>query len=128
MAEGLLRHLYGDRYEVYSAGTEPSSVNPHAVKVMEEIGIDISTHRSKSVNELINNNFDFIVTVCDTAKETCPFFPGGGEKIHKSFEDPSGFLGTEDEIIAGFRRVRDEIRGWIVEAFGNGDENAKDIN
>ena len=118
MAEGLLSALYDDRYEVYSAGTEPSSVNPYAVKVMAEIGIDISEHRSKSVDEFLAMNFGYVVTVCDQAKETCPFFPGGVKYYHKGFEDPSKFEGSEDEILSGFRRIRDEIRGWIEKTFG----------
>jgi len=117
MAEGLLRALYGDRYEAYSAGTEPGVVNPYAVRAMAEIEVDISGHRSKSVEEFRGMKFDYVVTVCDHAKETCPFFPGGGEYFHKSFEDPSRFSGTESEIAAGFERVRGEIKGWIEKTF-----------
>jgi arsenate reductase len=117
MAEGLLRALYGDRYEAYSAGTEPGGVNPYAVRAMAEIEVDISGHRSKSIEEFRGMRFDYVVTVCDHAKETCPFFPGGGEYIHESFDDPSGLRGTESEIAAGFGRVRDEIRNWIEKTF-----------
>jgi len=118
MAEGLMRTLYPDRYEPYSAGTEPRGVNPYAVKGMAEIGIDISSHRSKSLNEFLDMKFDYVVTVCDQAKQVCPFFPGGKESIHKGFENPAAFKGNKDGKIAIFRRVRDEIREWIVETFG----------
>lgn len=121
MAEGLLRHLYNNRYEVYSAGTEPSSVNQYAVNVMSEIGIDISMHRSKSINEFREIEFDYIVTVCDNAKETCPIFYGGGKKVHKGFDDPSKLNGSKEEILLGFRRIRDEIKSWIEEMFGQND-------
>ncbi len=124
MAEGLLRAFYGDCYEVYSAGIEPSSVNPFAIKAMAEIGIDISAHRSKSVKEFLKMKIDYVVTVCDYAKETCPFFPGGKKYLHKDFEDPSKFRGRDDEKLIVFRRVRDEIRGWIEETFGGEDEKA----
>lgn len=118
MAEGLLRALYGDRYEVYSAGTQPTEVNPYVIRVMAEIGIDISDHRSKSVEEFLDQEFDYVITVCDHAKETCPFFPGGKEYIHKGFDDPSSFSGSEDERLDFLRRVRDEIKEWIEETFG----------
>jgi len=118
MAEGLMRTLYPDRYVVFSAGTEPRGVNPYAVKGMAEIGIDISSHRSKSLNEFLDMKFDYVVTVCDQAKQVCPFFPGGKESIHKGFENPAAFKGNKDGKIAIFRRVRDEIREWIVETFG----------
>jgi arsenate reductase len=123
MAEGLLNALYGDRYEAYSAGTQPSKVNPRAVKVMAEIEIDISNNRSKSVEEFRNMKFDYVITVCDYAKETCPFFPGGKKYIHSSFEDPSEFRGKENEAIAIFRRVRDDIREWIERTFGDYDKD-----
>lgn len=117
MAEGFLNALYGDSYEGFSAGIEPTKVNPHAIKVMAEIGIDISTHRSKSIEDFREKNFNYVVTVCDNAKKTCPFFPG--EKIlHNGFEDPSDFKGTEDEILKEVRRVRDEIKDWLQITFG----------
>ena len=125
MAEGLMRTLYPDRYEPWSAGTEPSGVNPYAVKVMAEIGIDISLHRSKSLDDFLDMKFDYVVTVCDHAKQICPFFPGGKESIHKGFEDPAAFTGREDEKIAIFRRVRDEIGEWIVESFGGEGERGR---
>ena len=116
MAEGLLNALHGERYEGYSGGTEPVNINPYAVKVMSEIGIDISNQRSKSIEEFRGKNFEYVVTVCNQAKKTCPFFPG--EKIfHISFDDPSGFKGTEEEILVKLRRVRDEIKDWIKKAF-----------
>src|SRR3972149_138622 len=108
MAEGLLNALYGDKYEAYSAGTEPSIVNLYAIKVMNEIGIDISKHRSKGIEEFQDMKFDYVVTVCDNAKETCPFFPGRREYLHKSFDDPSGFEGEGDNKLAVFRKVRNE--------------------
>jgi arsenate reductase len=116
MAEGLLRTLYSDRYESYSAGTIASVINLFAIKVMSEIGIDISKHRSKSIEEFRGMKFDYVVTVCDHARETCPFFPGGGKVTHKSFEDPSGK--TPEETEASFRRIRDEIKRWIEKEFG----------
>jgi len=92
---------------------------------MAEIGIDISSHHSKSLNEFLDMKFDYVVTVCDHAKQICPFFPGGKESIHKGFEDPAAFTGREDEKIAIFRRVRDEIREWIVETFGGEGERER---
>jgi arsenate reductase len=119
MAEGLLRVLHGNRYEVFSAGTEPRRVSPFAIKVMADIGIDISAHHAKSLKEFSDQEFDCVVTVCDNAKESCPYFPGGRKILHKSFEDPSALTGTEEEIIAGFRRIRDEIRDWIENELSN---------
>jgi arsenate reductase len=119
MAEGLLRALHGNRYEVFSAGTEPGRVSPYAIKVMAEIGIDIGAHRAKKIQEFLDQAFDYVVTVCDHAKESCPFFPGGKKILHQSFEDPSTLTGPEEEIMAGFRRIRDEIRRWIEEEFSN---------
>jgi arsenate reductase len=119
MAEGLLRALYGNRYEVFSAGTEPGRVSPYAIRVMAEIGIDISAHRSKGLQEFLDQTFDYVITVCDHAKESCPYFPGGKKILHKSFEDPSALNGTKEEIMAGFRRVRNEIRNWIKNEFPN---------
>lgn len=114
IAEGLLRHEGGEVFEVYSAGVRPSQVRPEAIQVMREIGVNISGHRSKSVDEFIGQEFDFVITVCDNAKETCPIFPGKTERIHESFEDPPA-PGTksEGETLAIFRRVRDEISGWM---------------
>lgn len=110
MAEGLLRHLAGDRYEVASAGTQPAGLNPGAVEVMREIGIDISSHRSKSVTEFIGRPVDLVITVCDRA--TCPTFPGAST-IHWSFDDPAVADGLPAQRRTVFRRVRDEIAGQI---------------
>ena len=116
MAEGLLRDDAGDKFEVESAGVAPSSVRPEAIEVMDEIGIDISAHRSKAADEFVGQNFDHIITVCDNAKETCPFFPGNAARIHQSFEDPPALgVGNDESRLAIFRRVRDEIRGWLKE-------------
>jgi len=118
IAEGLLRHLHGDRYEVCSAGALPTEVNPFAVEVLAERGIDISGHRPKSLDEFKGNKFDFVITVCDRARETCPFFPGEGVKIHKSFEDPAAVEGSNNVKREAFRKVRDQIERWIEENFG----------
>ncbi|MCL6639163.1 MAG: arsenate reductase ArsC [Firmicutes bacterium] len=119
MAEGILRHLYGDRFEAYSAGTTATEVRPQAAQVMGEIGIDLSSHRSKSVNEFLGRDIDYVVTVCDQARETCPFFPGGKEYIHQGFADPSTLTGPEEDVLAGYRRVRDEIKDWVEKTFRN---------
>lgn len=117
MAEGILRHLMGDRFEVKSAGTRPSVVNPVAIKVMAEIGIDISGHRSKSVEEFQGMIFDFVITTCDAARETCPVFPGRARRLHWSLNDPAEARGSEDETLSSFRKVRDEIKQRIQEEF-----------
>ena len=117
MAEGIVNAFYGDRLEAYSAGTEPSRVNPLAIRVMAEIGIDISGHHSKGVEDFQDQDFEYVVTVCDHANETCPFFPGGKERVHRGFQDPAAVEGSEDEKLAIFRRVRDEIRHWLEEFF-----------
>jgi arsenate reductase len=118
MAEGWLRALYGDRYEAYSAGAEPSVVNPFAVRTMAEAGIDISRHRSKSAQEFEGTVFDSVVTVCDRARDACPFFPGGKAYFHQNFADPAACQGEEENILDCFRKVRDEIKGWIETTFG----------
>jgi len=109
MAEGLLRHLAGNRFEVMSAGVSPTQVKPEAITAMREIGIDISSHRSKSVDEFSNEQFDYVITVCDNANEQCPVFPGSTKRIHWSFEDPAAAEGDENARLVVFRRVRDEI-------------------
>ena len=119
MAEGLLRKLNGDYYEVFSAGTEPATVNPYVMRVMAEVGIDLSAHRSKHLSEFSGQEMDFVVTVCDNAQANCPYFPGG-VVVHHSFSDPSQFHGSDEEIMAGVRVVRDAIKKWIIEYFGNG--------
>ncbi|MGZ3649216.1 MAG: arsenate reductase ArsC [Syntrophales bacterium] len=119
IAEGLLRAFHGDLYEVASAGTAPSGVSPYAIRVMSEIGIDMGVHRSKSIQEYFGQQFDYVVTVCDHAKESCPYFPGAKKMLHQSFADPSALTGTEEEIMAGFRQSRDAIRSWIENEFVN---------
>jgi len=109
MAEGIMRHIAGEKYEIDSAGIAPSIVRPEAIEVMREIGIDISNHRSKSVDEFLDRRFDYIITVCDNAKETCPVFSGEAERIHWSFVDPAANQGSLEERLAEFRKVRDEI-------------------
>ncbi len=113
MAEGLFRHCVGDRYEVFSAGTKPTSVRPEAIEVMREIGIDISKHRSKSVEEFVGQEFTYVITVCDNAKESCPVFPGKTQRIHWSFADPAAAQGSEEERKAVFRQIRDQIAGRV---------------
>jgi arsenate reductase len=114
MAEGLLRHDAGDRFEVFSAGTKPSQVRPEAITVMNELGIDISGHRSKSVDEFTGKSFDYVLTVCDNAKESCPvFFSGKIVTIHQNFEDPAALQSCEEQRLALFRRVRDEMRHYL---------------
>ena len=116
MAEGLLRQLARERFEAFSAGVEPTRLNPLAVRVMGEIGIDISGQRSKGAKEFLGESFAFVITVCDSAKESCPVFPVAGDRRHWSFEDPAAAEGTEEERLAVFRRVRDALRSRI-EAF-----------
>ncbi|MEF8849028.1 MAG: arsenate reductase ArsC [Candidatus Thermoplasmatota archaeon] len=112
MAEGLLKKFYGNRFKVFSAGIKSTSVHRLAVIVMDEIGVDISGHRSKSIYEFKDKTFDYVVTVCDNSREKCPFFPGE-HMLHKDFEDPGVFEGSYEEKIGRFRIVRDEIREWI---------------
>jgi arsenate reductase (thioredoxin) len=115
MAEGLLRHDAGDRFEVFSAGTHPSKVRPEAIAAMGELGIDISRHKSKSVDEFAGQDFDYVLTVCDHAKESCPIFPGKTMMIHHSFEDPAAFQASHQARLDAFRRVRDELRRYLAE-------------
>src|ERR1700690_2884971 len=110
MAEGLLRHNAGDRFEIFSAGTRPRPVRPEAIAVMRELGIDISRHRSKSVDEFAGQPFDTVLTVCDNAKESCPLFAGKTVAMHQNFEDPAAIEGSEEERLAGFRRVCAQMR------------------
>jgi arsenate reductase len=114
MAEGWLRHDLGDSVDAFSAGTKPSSVHPLAIRVMAEGGVDLSTHRSKAVSEFLSQRFDLVVTVCDSAREACPAFPGALNQVHESFPDPAGFAGPEEEILQRFREVRDLIQGRLV--------------
>jgi len=119
MAEGLLRALAPDRFDVASAGTEATRVHPLAIRAMDELGIDLRGHRSKTVDRLLAEPWDYVITVCDGAHERCPLFPGRTTRLHWSFEDPSAATGSEDERLAVFRRVRDAIaarlRGWVGE-------------
>jgi len=118
MAEGLIRHEHGDHVNVASAGTRPSVVRPEAILVMQELGIDISGHRSKSVGEFQGQTFDVVLTVCDDAREACPVFPGTGRRVHRAFDDPAAVEGPEPIRLAAFRRVRDDlrtfVRGWSL--------------
>jgi arsenate reductase len=114
MAEGLLRHDAGERFDVESAGTKASSVRPEAIAAMSELGIDISGQRSKNVDEFEGQRFDYVITVCDNARETCPVFSGAAAKLHHSFEDPPApLVGTDADRMAIFRRVRDELRAYL---------------
>lgn len=115
MAEGLLRHDAGDRFEVESTGTKPSSVRPEAVTVMREAGIDISGQRSKHVDEFAGQQFDYVITVCDKARETCPVFFGKVQNLHRDFDDPAAVVGSAEQRLAVFRRVRDELRGYLTD-------------
>ena len=120
MAEGLLRHDAGNVYEVFSAGTKPSHVRPEAIAVMREVGIDISGHRSKSVDEFAGQDFDYVITVCDNAKESCPLFPAKTKRVHWSIEDPAAVQGSQGEALTAFRRARDELRARL-HAFTQGE-------
>jgi arsenate reductase len=116
MAEGILRHDGEDKFEVHSAGVKPGAVRPEAIQVMREIGIDISGQHSKSVDEFVGQDFDYIITVCDNARETCPVFPAKAQRLHQNLEDPPPpNVGDEASRMAIFRGVRDEIRQWIRE-------------
>jgi arsenate reductase len=113
MAEGLLRHDAGDRFEVFSAGVNPTRVRPEAIAVMQELGIDLSAHRSKHVNEFTGQSFDYVLTVCDHARKVCPIFPGTTQTIHHSFVDPAEFNGSDEDRLTLFRKVRDQIREYL---------------
>ena len=119
MAEGLLRHLVGDQMDVFSAGTKPSTVNPLAIRVMQERGLDISHHRSKHLDEFRSQPFDYVITVCDKAAESCPVFPGPAQRIHWGFPDPAAVQGSEAERLQVIGKVRDAIearlREWLAE-------------
>ncbi|AUB58057.1 MAG: arsenate reductase ArsC [Methanobacterium sp.] len=117
MAEGLLRSLCGEQYEACSAGSNPRDVNPYAVKILAELGVDISHHRSKSLLEFEGVKFDYVVTVCGGGGDTCPFFPGGKIYLHEDFDDPVAVDGTDSERTEAFRKIRDEIKTWIQESF-----------
>jgi len=114
MAEGLMNHVRGDEFEAHSAGVEPYLVHPYAIDVMREIGIDISQHRSKHVDEFKESPFDFMVTLCDSAAASCPLFEGEGKRIHHAFTNPADAQGTEEEKKNVFREVRDELKEYII--------------
>jgi arsenate reductase len=114
MAEGLINHDLAGKVQAFSAGIEPSTVNPLAIAVLMELGIDISGHRSKSLDEFVNEKFDFVVTLCDHAAESCPIFFGGVQRIHMGFPNPAAVSGTQEERLATFRKVRDQIREEMV--------------
>ena len=113
MAEGFLCAMGGGHLEVESAGTEATRVHPLAIRVMDELGIDLRAHTSKTLDRFLGEKWDYVITVCDSANERCPLFPGAATRLHWSFDDPSAVTGTEDERLAGFRRVRDEIRARL---------------
>ena len=114
MAEGLANHFLGDRFRAFSAGTEATQVNPQAIKVLAELGIDMSSQRSKTLDEFVGQSFDCVVTLCGDANEKCPLFFGGVQRIHQGFDDPSRLKGSEEDLLPEFRRVRDEIKEWLV--------------
>ena len=120
MAEGLLRHMAGDRFEVASAGTKPSMVRPEAIAAMRELGVDLSGHRSKSVDEFSGVPFDYVITVCDNAKESCPIFPAGTKRMHWPFQDPPGPEASEELRMRAFRKVRDEMRARFANELASG--------
>jgi arsenate reductase len=113
IAEGYLRHFAGDKANIYSAGIETHGVNPKAIEIMQRDGINISNHTSNNINEYIDINFDYVITVCDNAKESCPFFPAKAVKLHNNFPDPAKAKGTDQEVIEHFREVREMIRKYI---------------
>ena len=112
MAEGYLRHFAGGKADIYSAGVETHGVNPKAIQVMKEDGVDISRHTSNHINEYRDIDFEYVITVCDSAKERCPYFPSTAMKFHHNFPDPAGATGTEEEILRKFRETRDQIKRY----------------
>lgn len=115
IAEGFLKHFVGSKAKIYSAGIETHGVNPRAIKTMKEVGIDLSGHTSNHINEYANIDFDFVITVCDNAKENCPYFPTQAKKFHYNFPDPAKAAGTEEEIMQQFRSVREIISTYCYE-------------
>jgi len=118
MAEAILNKLYGDRYTAFSAGTDPTQIDPLVVLVMNEIDIDMTNYQSKGLNIFKDSTLDYVITLCDQAKESCPYFPGGNLHLHRGFPDPSEFKGNPEDVIIGYRRIRDEIKNWIKKEFG----------
>lgn len=117
MAEAFLNKMYGDRYSAVSAGSDPTQVDPLVRTVMREVGIDVNSNRPKGLNVFQDYHFDYVVTVCDHARESCPYFPEGSMRIHKSFPDPSKYQGWHEDVIKEYRRTRDEIKKWIEKEF-----------
>ena len=117
MAEAFLNNIYGDRYTAFSAGSDPAQIDPLVITVMSDAGIDVSDNKSKGLDAFHHYRFDYVVTVCDQAQESCPYFPEGNVRIHKSFIDPAKFQGSSEDKIKEFRRVRDEIKAWIEKEF-----------
>ena len=117
MAEALLNKIHGDRHLAFSAGSDPSQSDPLVITVMNEVGIDLRDYKSKGLDVFHHYRFDYVVTVCDQAKESCPYFAGGHIRMHKSFTDPARFQGSSDDKIKEYRRVRDEIKKWIEQEF-----------
>ena len=115
MAEGLINHFLGDRFQAYSAGTEATRVNPLAIRVLSELGIDISRHFSKTIAEFDGQQFDYVITLCGSANEQCPLFFGGVKRVHLGFDDPSSVYGSEEEVLLEFRRVRDELQQKLID-------------
>ena len=114
LAEGLMRHMRGDEFEVYSAGTDPKGVHPKTIEVLREIGIDASGQTSKHIDELPVKEFDYIITLCGSAAQNCPVFLGKGVTMHQGFDDPAAAAGSEQEILTSFRKVRDEIKDFLI--------------
>jgi arsenate reductase len=117
IAEGILNSIFGTRFQAFSAGINPRHVNPYAAEVMKEIGIDLSKHYPKSIEDFKGADFDFVITVCDNAKENCPFYLGK-KVVHKGFKDPAEIKGSIEDTLKHFRKTRDEIKDWIIEFFG----------
>jgi arsenate reductase (thioredoxin) len=117
MAEGLVNHFFGDRFQAFSAGTEATRVNPLAARVLAELDIDLAGHRSKTLDEFAGEPFDYVITLCGDAHRKCPLFLGGVKRVHIGFDDPSRLQGSDDEVLPEYRRVRDEIRQRLTQFF-----------
>ncbi len=121
MAESLLKHIYGEYYDVYSAGADPTEVNPLAIEVMSEIGIDISGYEAKNMMKFIDIEFDYVITLCGSEEGTCPFYPGSSKTtMHHGFRDPSALKGNDEDRLIVIRQIRDEIKDWIENEFNKG--------
>jgi arsenate reductase len=127
MAEALTNHFMSNSFQAYSAGTETTRVNPLAAQVLTELGIDTSTLRSKTMDEFAGQSFDHVVTLCGDANEKCPLFFGGVQRLHRGFEDPSRLKGNEEDVLPEFRRVRDEIRAWIISYFNQKNDSSRGV-